>query len=355
MMLWKASAEPGGTGLDGPSGVPLLAVRDLRVRFPQRYGHVAILDGIDLEIFLGEAVAVVGESGCGKSLLGLAAADLLPTSAEWTGTVEFRGQDVRTMSRRGRRRKRGAGVGVVYQDATSSLNPGMTVGAQLRQICALGSTSNPDDLLTSVGLRDTARILRSRPYQLSGGQRQRVLIALGLARDPDLIIADEPTTALDVTIQRQVVELLQGLQRSRQFALMFVSHDLALVSEVTSRIIVLYAGQVVEAGPTKDVLARPRHPYTAGLLKASVSLEERWPRLAPIPGHVHQPGDFLTGCRFRDRCAHANDECLLRPALDRDGPRRVACHHPVLAPSRHPDVSSSGGRDASEQAEGTGR
>ncbi|WP_162606253.1 ABC transporter ATP-binding protein [Jiangella asiatica] len=292
---------------------------------------MAVLDGIDLEIKLGEAVAVVGESGCGKSLLGLSAANLLPPTAEWTGTVEFRGQDVRAMSRQSLRRMRGAGIGVVYQDAMSSLNPGMTVSAQMRQVCGLGATSTPEELLTSVGLRDTQRILRSRPYQLSGGQRQRILIALALARDPDLIIADEPTTALDVTVQRQVIELLQSLRSSRQFAMLFVSHDLALVSQFASRVVILYAGQIVESGPTRAVLANPRHPYTAGLLQATVSLEERRPTLAPIPGQVRTPAGFLSGCRFRERCARADEACATRPALKVDGARRLACYHPVTS------------------------
>ncbi|NED94766.1 ABC transporter ATP-binding protein [Phytoactinopolyspora alkaliphila] len=314
----------------GPAApAPLLAIRDLRVRFPKRYGDVAVLDGVDLSIGAGEAVAVVGESGCGKSLLGLAAAHLLPPTARVSGSVEFRGQDVRRMSRRELRRMRGAGIGFVYQDAMTSLNPGMSVGAQLRQVCRLGSSSTPEDLLSSVGLNQTERIMRAKPYQLSGGQRQRVLIAIALARDPELVIADEPTTALDVTVQRQVMELLQDLRSSRGFALMFVSHDLALVSEVATRTVVMYAGQVAESGPTADILDRPRHPYSAGLLHASVSLEERWPVLAPIPGHVRQPADFPSGCRFRDRCGNAGQQCAERPVLRLDGARGLACFHPV--------------------------
>lgn len=327
-MTIASPTTPGGTGPADPTTPPLLAVRDLHVRFPKRYGDVAVLDGIDLEVRPGETVAVVGESGCGKSLLGLAAANLLPSTATWTGSVEFEGRDVRRMSRQARRRMRGAGVGVVYQDAMSSLNPGMTVGAQLRQICKLGSSSTPEDLLVSVGLTETARILHARPYQLSGGQRQRVLIALALARDPAIVIADEPTTALDVTIQRQVIELLQGLQDSRHFALVFISHDLALVSQVAHRTVVLYAGQVVESGPTDEVLARPRHHYTAGLLRASVSLEERWDLLAAIPGRVSPPTEFVAGCRFQERCPSATHHCTTRPALT-GASRKIACHHPI--------------------------
>ncbi|AYY11970.1 ABC transporter ATP-binding protein [Actinobacteria bacterium YIM 96077] len=331
MTVTTGSGTPWSVPADAATA-PLLAVRELCVRFPRRYGDVAVLDRVDLTIDAGEVVAVVGESGCGKSLLGLAAADLLPRSAAVTGTVAFDGQDVRAMSRRERRQMRGAGIGVVYQDALTSLNPGMSAGAQLRQVCKLGSSSSPEELLASVGLEDTERIMRARPYQLSGGQRQRVLIAIALARDPQLVIADEPTTALDVTIQKHVVELLRSLQRSRNFALMFISHDLALVSELATRTAVMYAGQLVESGPTRDILARPRHPYTAGLLESSRSLDECWPTLASIPGSVRQPADFLAGCRFRDRCGNATERCAHRPVLEVDGTageRYLACFHPV--------------------------
>ncbi|TDE13527.1 dipeptide ABC transporter ATP-binding protein [Jiangella asiatica] len=322
---------PAGSPGPGAAEAPLLEVRDLRVGFPKRYGDVAVLDGVDLTIGVGEAVAVVGESGCGKSLLGMAAAHLLPPTAHVSGTVAFRGRDVRAMSRRELRRIRGAGIAVIFQDAMTSLNPGMTVGAQLRQVCRLGSSTSPEELLAAVGLEQSERILRAKPYQLSGGQRQRVLISIALARDPALVIADEPTTALDVTVQRQVVELLQGLQASRGFALMFVSHDLGLVSEVASHTTVMYAGQVVESGPTAEILGRPRHPYTAGLLNASLSLEERWPLLAPISGHVRPPTGFVSGCRFRDRCARADDTCATRPDLVHADGRRLACFHPLAA------------------------
>ncbi|WP_046772702.1 dipeptide ABC transporter ATP-binding protein [Jiangella alkaliphila] len=331
---------------------PLLDLRDLRVRFPKRYGDVPVLDGVGLTVHPGEAVAVVGESGCGKTLLGLAAAHVLPPTAKASGTVAFQGRDLRALSRRELRRVRGAGIGVVFQDAMTSLNPGLTVGRQLRQVCKLGASSTPEELLDAVGLEHSARILGARPYQLSGGQRQRVLIAIALARDPALVIADEPTTALDVTVQRQVVELLRGLQESRGFALMFISHDLALVSEVAARTTVMYAGQVVESGPTAEVLGRPRHPYTAGLLNASRSLEERWPDLAPIPGHVRQPAEFASGCRFRDRCARADDACATRPDLLAGGARLLACFHPLTEPPPRPAPARV--RDRAEDADDGG-
>jgi peptide/nickel transport system ATP-binding protein len=310
---------------------PVLSISGLSIRFPKRHGQVDVLDGVDMTIGEGEAVAVVGESGCGKSLLGLAAADLLPPTAKVSGTVEFRGRDIRRLSAARRRALRGAGIGVVYQDALTSLNPGMSIGAQLRQVCKLGATSTPEELLASVGLPETARILRAKPYQLSGGQRQRVLIAIALAREPDLIIADEPTTALDVTVQAKIVQLLRDLQAEQRFALLFISHDLALVAQLAARTTVMYAGQVVESGSTGAILSAPRHPYTAGLLAASLSLEQGRDMLSPIPGYVRSPADFASGCRFRDRCSHARDDCAIRPPLENDGDHLLACFHPVTA------------------------
>jgi peptide/nickel transport system ATP-binding protein len=313
---------------------PVLALTDVDVRFPQRYGEIGVLDAVTARVAPGECVAVVGESGCGKSLLGLAAADLLPRGATRTGVVAFQGRDIARLGRRERRAIHGAGIGIVYQDALTSLNPGMTIGVQLRQVCRLGASATPVELLADVGLHDSARILGSRPGELSGGQRQRVMIAIALARDPALVIADEPTTALDVTVQAQIVELLRSLQRSRGFALVFISHDLALVSQFAQRIVVMYAGQVVEAGLTAEVLARPRHPYTRGLVGASLSLDARGARLTPIPGVVGQPTEFASGCRFRERCERADERCASRPAaVDVDG-RSVACFHPVGAGER---------------------
>ncbi|MBB5791679.1 ABC transporter ATP-binding protein [Jiangella mangrovi] len=311
----------------GGASTSTLAISDLTVRFPQRYGDVAVLDGVGLSIGPGESLAIVGESGCGKSLLGLAAANMLPPTAEVGGQVLFQGRDLYRLRGRERRAVRGAGIGIVYQDALTSLNPGMSIGAQLRQVCRLGSPYTPSELLDAVGLPD-ARILKAKPYQLSGGQRQRVLIALALAREPKLLIADEPTTALDVTVEAKIIELLQRLQAELDFALLFISHDLAIVSQLCHRVAVMYGGQLVETGPTDEILASPHHPYTAGLLAASSSLDEGHATLATIPGFVHPPTEFPSGCRFRDRCSHAQDDCAVRPVLT-DGPRRLACHHPL--------------------------
>ncbi|TKG66641.1 ABC transporter ATP-binding protein [Prauserella endophytica] len=310
-------------------GEDILEIENLSVRFPRRYGPVSVLDNINLSIGSGERLAIVGESGCGKSILGLAVSDLLPSSAVANGRIEFLGTDVRSMSKSRRRSIRGQGIGIVYQDAMTSLNPGMSVGSQLTQVCKRsGAEATPAELLESVRLGETRRILRAKPYQLSGGQRQRVLIALALARNPRLVVADEPTTALDVTVQAQIMELLLNLQSNLGFALLFISHDLALVSEFTQRIAIMYAGQIVETGLTTEVLQDPRHPYTAGLVSASVSLEEGDDELKSIPGQVRRPESFLEGCRFRDRCERVTEICSVRPRVEEEPGRDFACHHP---------------------------
>ncbi|PWV74751.1 peptide/nickel transport system permease protein [Prauserella marina] len=307
---------------------PILRISDLSVRFPERYGRVPVLDRVGLTVDRGECVAVVGESGCGKSLLGLSIANLLPTTAVVDGHVTFQGMDVHALDKKSARSLRGDRIGIIYQDALTSLNPGMSIGAQLRQVCRLGAGQQPEELLVSVGLDETSRFMKAKPYQLSGGQRQRVLIALALAREPELVIADEPTTALDLTVQAQIVALLRRLQVERGFALVFISHDLALVSSLADRTVVMYAGQVVEEGGTRELFARPTHPYTTGLVAASRSLEHGAEELVVIPGHVEQPKDFPVGCRFQSRCALAGDECTVSPDLWIGDGRNVACHHP---------------------------
>ncbi|WP_110340014.1 ABC transporter ATP-binding protein [Prauserella flavalba] len=315
----------------------ILRIQNLSVRFPRSYGQVSVLDNVNLSIGSGERLAIVGESGCGKSILGLAVSDLLPSAAVSDGCIDFLGRDVRSMKKSQRRGIRGRGIGIIYQDAMTSLNPGMSIGSQLSQVCKrTGAEATPAKLLESVRLSDTQRILRAKPYQLSGGQRQRVLIALALARNPRLVVADEPTTALDVTVQAQIMELLLNLQSNLRFALLFISHDLALVSEFTQRIAIMYAGQIVETGPTSEVLQDPRHPYTAGLVAASVSLEKGAEELKSIPGQVRRPESFLEGCRFRDRCERVTERCSVRPILEEHASRGFACYHP------HVRLASSG-------------
>jgi peptide/nickel transport system permease protein len=294
--------------------VPLLEVRNLSIRFPERHGDVAVVDDVSFSVRPGETMALVGESGCGKSITSLAVMGLLDSSAQVSGQILYRGRDLLTMSPSERAALRGTETAMIYQDALSSLNPSMLVRAQLRQLTRRGGTRTAEDLLELVGL-DPERTLKSYPHELSGGQRQRVLIAMALTRDPSLIIADEPTTALDVTVQAQVVELLDGLREKLGFAMVFVSHDLALVAEIAHRITVMYAGQVVEQAPTRQLLLDPRHEYTQGLLGAVLSIESRSTRLHQIPGTVPTPRDFPAGDRFAPRSSHPERGLGVRPVL----------------------------------------
>ncbi|MGY0070834.1 dipeptide/oligopeptide/nickel ABC transporter permease/ATP-binding protein [Streptomyces sp. QTS137] len=310
----------------------LLVVRDLTIRFPDRYGDTRVVDGISFDVREGETLGLVGESGCGKSITSLAVMGLLARNAEAEGEILYRGRNLLTLSSKERRALMGPEIAMVYQDAMSSLNPSVLIGTQLKRLTSRGSTRTPAELLDLVGL-SPERTLRSYPHELSGGQRQRVLIAMALSRSPRLLIADEPTTALDVTVQAQVVELLVGLRDELGFAMLLVSHDLALVGDLAHRIAVMYAGQVAEAGDTRSLLTDPTHHYSRGLLGSVVSLEAGSDRLHQIRGVVPAPRSFGPGCRFASRCVAATDLCATTPppTADRDGARdhRFACHHPA--------------------------
>ncbi|WP_225079851.1 dipeptide/oligopeptide/nickel ABC transporter permease/ATP-binding protein [Streptomyces sp. CoT10] len=324
------SGPPAVTPVAGDAA-ELLAVKDLTIRFPDRYGDTRVVDGISFSVREGETLGLVGESGCGKSITSLAVMGLLARNAEVGGRVEYRGRNLLELGPRQRRALNGPEIAMVYQDALSSLNPSVLVGRQLKQLTSRGGTQTPAELLELVGL-DPRRTLRSYPHELSGGQRQRVLIAMALSRSPRLLIADEPTTALDVTVQAQVVELLERLRDELGFAMILVSHDLALVGDLSHRIAVMYAGQVAEVAETRSLLSAPAHPYTRGLLGSVVSLEAGAERLHQIPGIVPAPRRFGDGCRFASRCAAATDLCRTTPPLPGGGPdHSTACHHPVPA------------------------
>ncbi|MCK8467876.1 dipeptide/oligopeptide/nickel ABC transporter permease/ATP-binding protein [Microbacterium sp. KSW4-16] len=278
---------------------PLLDVQDLCISFP-RHGDVDVVDHVSFTVRPGETMSLVGESGCGKSITSLAIMGLLDPKADIRGRILFDGEDLLQMAPKERNALRGHDIAMVYQDALSSLNPAMLIRSQMKQLTSRGGTRTAAELLELVGL-DPDRTLASYPHELSGGQRQRVLIAMALTRDPRLVIADEPTTALDVTVQAQVVELLMRLQKELGFALLFVSHDLALVAELTHRITVMYAGQVVEQGTTREVLTQPVHEYTQGLLGAVLSIEAGSDRLHQVSGVVPSPRDFPAGDRFAPR------------------------------------------------------
>ncbi len=338
------AAEPAVPPLsdDAPD---LLAVRDLSIRFPDRYGDIPVVDGISFTVREGETLGLVGESGCGKSITSLAVMGLLARNAEASGEILYRGRDLLKLSPKERRALMGPEIAMVYQDAMSSLNPSVLIGTQLKRLTSRGGTRTPAELLELVGL-SPERTLRSYPHELSGGQRQRVLIAMALSRSPRLLIADEPTTALDVTVQAQVVELLVKLRDELGFAMVLVSHDLALVGDLAHRVAVMYAGQVAEAGDTRSLLTDPAHHYSRGLLGSVVSLEAGSERLHQIRGVVPAPKSFGSGCRFASRCTAATELCATTPppATDRDGSldHLFACHHP--APVRPSAKSLEGAR-----------
>ncbi|MBE1587026.1 dipeptide/oligopeptide/nickel ABC transporter permease/ATP-binding protein [Nonomuraea angiospora] len=317
-----------------PQGPPILSVERLRIGFADGPGGgVDIVDGIGFEVHPGEVLGLVGESGCGKSLTALTIMGLQPRNARVSGHVRFDQRELLSESRRARRRLLGHEMAMIYQDALSSLNPAMTIKAQLKQLTRRGGRRTPAELLELVGL-DARRTLSAYPHELSGGQRQRVLIAMALSRDPKLIVADEPTTALDVTVQAQVIELLLKLREELGFALILVSHDLALVADVTDRVVVMYGGQIVETGATATLVGAPAHHYARGLLGSVLSLESGAERLTQIPGVVPAPADFPAGCRFADRCPMATDVCRTEaPVLTGDTTHAVACHHPALVGS----------------------
>nr|WP_145488260.1 MULTISPECIES: dipeptide/oligopeptide/nickel ABC transporter permease/ATP-binding protein [Streptomyces] len=315
------------------TGPPVLAVEDLAIGFPGRHRGVDVVAGVGFEVYPGEVLGLVGESGCGKSLTALTVMGLQPPGARVRGRVRFRQRDLLTEPARARRKLLGHEMAMVHQDALSSLNPAMTVRAQLKQLVRRGGRRGPGELLALVGL-DPEHTLRSYPHELSGGQRQRVLIAMALSRDPSLIIADEPTTALDVTVQAQVMELLLRLRAELGFALVLVSHDLALVADVTDRVVVMYGGQIVESGVTAELVGAPAHHYSRGLLGSVLSLESAAQRMTQIRGVVPAPADFPPGCRFAGRCPRASEVCRTRaPALTGPATHTVACHHPAPAGS----------------------
>ena len=300
---------------------PLLEVKDLCIKF-ERHGNVNVVDHVSFKVRPGETMGLVGESGCGKSITALTIMGLIDPRAEITGEILYQGENLLEKSGEERRALLGHEMAMIYQDALSSLNPAMLIKAQMKQLTSRGGTRSAEDLLELVGL-DPKRTLESYPHELSGGQRQRVLIAMALTRDPKLIIADEPTTALDVTVQKQVIALLNELREKLGFAMIFVSHDLALVAEVAHHITVMYAGQVIEQAPTKELLTHPTHEYTRGLLGAVLSIESGSGRLHQVPGTVPSPRDFPVGDRFAPRSSHPDYGLDIRPVLTEVGPEHV--------------------------------
>ena len=314
---------------------PLLEVRDLRVSFPGRHGRVQPVDGVSFTVGHGETVALVGESGSGKSLTSLALLQLIPPPGriEQGSVVCLGGTDLLPLTGEALRRVRGRRIGMVFQDPMTSLNPVLTIGDQVAETIRAhlpGSARQAADravaLLGEVGLAEPALRARQYPHQRSGGMRQRALIAIALAAEPELLVADEPTSALDVTVQAQILELLDRLRASRRLSVLLITHDLGVVAGRADRTLVMYAGRLVETGPTAAVFGAPAHPYTRGLLASLPSL--RGPRrpLVAIPGNVPDPSQWPDGCRFRPRCPLAEARCGTQPPeLPVGEARRAAC------------------------------
>jgi peptide/nickel transport system ATP-binding protein len=298
---------------------PLLDVRGLRTVFDGGDGPMPAVDGVSFSVGRGESVGLVGESGCGKTVTALSLMGLVPDPPGRVlpgGSVRLDGTELLGLSRRDWRRVRGRRVGMVFQEPMSSLNPVIRVGDLVAEVVRAhghqgraAAHRRAVELLTEVGLGESTRIARRYPHELSGGMRQRVMLAMALAADPELLIADEPTTALDVTIQAQILDLLELLRRRRGMALLLITHDLAVVSRMCERVLVMYAGQVVEAGPVARVFSAPRHPYTKGLIQAVRRVEPGSEPLPTLPGRVPAPGAWPQGCRFRDRCPESWDQC----------------------------------------------
>ena len=297
-----------------PEAEPVLEVKNLSIAFPAQHGDVNIVDDVSFSVRPGETMGLVGESGCGKSITSMAVMGLLPPTARITGEILFKRRNILEMTPAEHNALRGHEMSMIYQDALSSLNPSMLIRSQMKQLTRRGGTRSAEELLDLVGL-DPVRTLKSYPHELSGGQRQRVLIAMALTRDPSLVIADEPTTALDVTVQKQVIDLLNDLREKLGFAMVFVSHDLALVAKVAHRVTVMYAGQVVEQAGTSELLTNPVHEYTRGLLGAVLSIEAGSNRLHQVRGTVPSPSEFVKGDRFAPRSSYPTVGLDTRPVL----------------------------------------
>jgi ABC-type dipeptide/oligopeptide/nickel transport system ATPase component len=321
----------------------VLEVTDLVVEVAGARRHdpgVRLVDGVSLRIDGGETVALVGESGAGKTMIALAVMQLLPPRVHITGgSIRLDGTELVGASTEVVRAARGSRMAMVFQDPMSSLHPAYRVGDQVAEVLTAHDVL-PDrraardravELLASVGIPDAPSRAREYPHQLSGGMRQRVMIAMAIADDPHLLIADEATTALDVTVQAQVLDVLSAAQRRTGAGMLVVTHDLGVVAGLADRVVVCYSGRIVEEGPVDTVLRAPRHPYTEGLLAAVPRLDPDAPAPVPIPGQPPDPAARPVGCAFRDRCPEADAECATtRPELTVGGSdHRVACHHPV--------------------------
>ena len=328
----------------------LLAIRDLHTTFSTDAGDARAVDGVSLTVDAGETVGLVGESGCGKSVTALSILRLIqpPGRIERGSAILLEGRDLMSLSEREMRSVRGNRVAMVWQEPLSALNPVFTVGDQIAEVARVhagmsraAAHAKAIEMLRLVGIADPEERVSAYPHQLSGGMRQRVVIAMALVMSPSLLIADEPTTALDVTIQAQILELLRDVQQRMGMSVLLITHDLGVVAETASRVIVMYAGEIVEEAPVREIFSAAHHPYTEGLLRAMPRVGVSRERLAVIPGSVPPPTDWPVGCRFSDRCPYAWERCEREhPPLYQIGSGHVSRCHLAVEPERraHPHV-----------------
>jgi peptide/nickel transport system ATP-binding protein len=313
---------------------PVLSVRNLKVAFPTRRGTLVAVDGVSFDIAPGEVLGVVGESGAGKSLTGAAVIGLIePPGRVIGGEVHLSGRRIDNLSSEAMRKTRGRRIGMVFQDPLTSLNPLYRIGDQLIETIRAHASVTQEEararaiaLLQEAGIQGARERIDSYPHQFSGGMRQRVVLALALCAEPDLLIADEPTTALDVSIQAQIIALIKRLCRERGTAVMLITHDMGVIAETADRVAVMYAGRIAEIGPVRDVVKNPHHPYTIGLMGAIPTVATRAQRLAQIPGTMPRLTAIPSGCAFHPRCSHAFERCRReRPERMPAGPSEAAC------------------------------
>ena len=326
------------------STTPLLSVKNLVVEFSTRHGPVRAVDNISFDVYPNETVGIVGESGCGKTVTGLTLLRLIPMPPGRIvqGSIEFRGKDITRLSEKEMQAMRGADISMIFQEPMTALNPVFTVGNQMvdvirrhKNLTRNQARTQAIDMLDKVGIPAPRKRIDEYPHQLSGGMRQRVMIAMALSCDPKLLVADEPTTALDVTTQAQVMEQIVKLQDEFHMSVILVTHDLGVVAESCDRAIVMYCGNIIETAPIQDLFEQPHNPYTKGLLESIPRIrEQKMKQLPIIPGMVPDLLHLPPGCRFADRCSRMTDRCnqekpLLEP-VEGSGDRRVACYHPFM-------------------------
>ncbi|HEX2717455.1 MAG TPA: ABC transporter ATP-binding protein [Gemmatimonadaceae bacterium] len=329
---------------------PLLSITQLRTTFATDAGPARAVDGVSFGVPRGETVGLVGESGCGKSVTALSILRLIdpPGRIEPSSSIRFEGRELVTLGEGELREVRGNRVAMIWQEPLSALNPVMTIGAQIAEVARVHSKvsrrearERAIEMLRLVGIPAPERRVDEYPHQLSGGMRQRAVIAMALVMNPALLIADEPTTALDVTIQAQILELLRDLQSRLGMSILLITHDLGVVAETASRVLVMYAGEIVEEAPVAELFRAPHHPYTEGLMRAMPRVGGTSERLTVIPGSVPPPTAWPSGCRFRDRCPYAWERCEREhPPLYQVGERHVSRCHLAVEPERrqHPHV-----------------